>query len=114
MKRAILPYEEEIVDRLNEADSSTKYSYWMHKSLNEEHLKKKFGEGWDDFPSEIKEYYRAQGYQSAAYSMKDMILGKKQMVSCNICEIISQEIIKELETIIRNEVCRSWKEIQHK
>lgn len=118
MKRILLPYEEEVINQIHGVDPLTEHypSYtleWFNKSLNKNRLQKKFGEDWDAFPDEVKDFYRAEGFRSAALAMKEIILREKQL-PCELYEIIAQDILRKLEEVVIKEVSIALKEIKLK
>lgn len=108
MKKILLPYEEEVIEQIHGVDPLAEHYprytlEWFNKSLNKNRLQKKFGEDWDVFPDEAKDFYRAEGFRSAALAMKEIILGEKKL-PCELYEIIAQDISRKLEEVVRNEV----------
>lgn len=100
----IPPYVENIVNQLQEEKTffSPPYSYeWLKQSLDKDSLEKKVGKHYKTIPIEIRNYYQAEGYLTAIIAMVHMDTGEKKKISCDLNEVLSQEISKELEIIVR-------------
>ena len=104
MKRIIVPYAEEIIRKLNDEGrpcSSPKYSAeWVMDSLDKDRIEGKYGKEWSRLPPDIQNYYRAEGYLHAVYQMAEREGRKENSISCDLKEILSQEIAFEIKDIV--------------
>lgn len=102
----VLPYVNDIIGQLDNDFNGRNYvrysSEWVNASLDEERLKDKYGKDWNKMPPDLQDYYRAQGYYSAVYKIAHLNNG----ISCDISEMISQEILMELDKIIQTTIGR--------
>lgn len=107
MSQIVLPYEKEIINQLNGNPEEFYYRYsyeWLKSSLDEKRLKARVGEMYKTIPLDIKEYYRAQGYHAAILSMLHFSTGEKKKISCDLSDVLTQEISNELKNIIQSVV----------
>lgn len=103
MNHIILPYVEDVIKQLEKKTDECypKYSSeWLKQILDEKRLEKRVGKLYKTIPVDIKDYYRAQGYLSAVFSMIDIQTGKNKKISCDLSKALSQEILSELESAI--------------
>lgn len=111
MKRRILPYVEEMIRGLNDCGQPRvfpKYSLeWVTASLDEKRLEGKYGKEWKGQPPDIRDYYRAEGYLHAVHQMAEKQAQKENAISCDLKEMLSQEIAFELEEKIQKAFCQA-------
>ncbi len=91
----ILPYTRKMIEGLG--DSAEK----LEQMLDEELLIGKYGEDCLNVPHFVREYYQASGYLGALTKISTKKKYENQEISCDIAEMISQEICKNLDEIIK-------------